>query len=109
MNDLATITERLENAKNINIEKDEIIKSEALKLQRAIQNVNIKAESQRNNLNNETLVKNEIITSLQKDLEESNQKYESLLSQNKKGLLDKDKDIANIMNNLNSMNAEGKN
>ena len=84
LNDLATITEELENAKNLNVEKDEIIKSEAVKFQRVIHNSNIKAESERDSLKNDIIVKNEIITSLQKDLEESNQKYESLLSQNKK-------------------------
>ena len=36
-------------------------------------------------------------------------RYESSLSQHKKELIDKDKDIANITNNLNSINTQGKN
>ena len=71
---------------------------------RVIKETNLKSDTQTDSLKKDITVINEIITSLQKDLKESNLKYEILLSQHKKELLDKDKEIDDIVNNLNSIN-----
>ena len=64
---LDTITKELKDAKNINIEKENIIKSEAAKFQRIIKDSNIRSDTQSDGLKKDITVKNEIITTLQKE------------------------------------------
>ena len=61
---LDTITKELKDAKNINIEKENNIKSEAAKFQRIIKDSNIRSDTQSDGLKKDITVKNEIITTL---------------------------------------------